>query len=218
MGKRQATILIVDDHRMVREGLRHLLDGARDVAVVGEASDGRTAIELTSKLAPDCVVMDVTMPQMNGIEATRRILAVRPSTKVLGLSMHSDRRYVVECLRAGMVGYLLKESAFEDLLRAVAMVLDGGIYLTSQVATGFIREAIAHWRDGDESAFQVLSTREREVLQLLAEGKSTKDIAFHFELSIKTIETHRKKIMDKLDLHSVAELTKYAIREGLTDL
>lgn len=212
------TILIADDHRIVREGLRQLLDAAPNLKVVGEADTGVRAVELALELSPACVVMDITMPQLSGIEATRRILAQRPATRIIALSMHAERRYIIECLRAGMQGYLLKESAFDEMRRAIDMVMDGGIYLSSQVAGGFIRDAVSRVNDDDGSVFQVLSDRERQVLQLLAEGQSTKEIAGSLGVSVKTIETHRKKIMEKVGLHSVAELTRYALREGLIEL
>lgn len=211
------TIVIADDHRIVREGLRRLLDGAPGLKVVGEADNGLDVVTRALELSPTVVIMDITMPRLSGIEAAKRILAERPGTRVIALSMHAERRYILECLRAGMQGYLLKESAFEELRRALDMVMDGGIYLSSQVATGFIRDAVDRVSEDDGSVFQVLSERERQVLQLLAEGRSTKEIASDLGVSVKTIETHRKKIMEKVDLHSVAELTRYALREGLIE-
>ena len=210
-------IVVADDHRIVREGLRHLLEKRTDFKVVAEASDGEAAVRLARELAPDLVIVDLSMPRLNGIEATRRIVAERPGARVLVLSMHSDRRFVIESLKAGAAGYLLKDSAFDELARAIEAVMARGAFLSPEITEMVVRDYVARAGVG-EAAFSVLSPREREVLQLMAEGVSTKAIASRLEVSVKTVESYRQQIMEKLDLHSVAELTKYAIREGLTEL
>ena len=212
-------ILLADDHQIVREGLRALVSAQEGMTVVGEASNGRTAVEQVRALHPDVVVMDVGMPDLNGIEATRRILAESPRCKIVGLSMHSDRRFLSEMLKAGATAYLLKDSAFEELSSAIRAVAAGQVYLSPRVADmvveGYLHGAVP---GKQPSAFAVLTSREREVLQLVAEGLATKQIASTLHLSVKTVETHRRQIMEKLDMHSVAELTKYAIREGLASI
>ncbi len=210
-------ILLADDHKIVRQGLRTLLQKEPDMEVVAEAEDGRASLKLAQELAPHVVIMDVGMPDLNGIEATRQVLAESPNIKVIALSMHSDRRFVVNMLKAGASGYLLKDSAFEELASAIRAVMTNKTYLSPGVSDVVIKDYIAGPKP-DNSAFSVLTAREREVLQLMAEGRSTKQIADRLIVSIKTIETHRQQIMSKLDMHSVAELTKYAIREGLSSL
>lgn len=211
-------ILIADDHRLFRDGLRNLLSRHEDLEVVGETTDGPSTIRAVDKLKPDLVLMDVSMPGLNGIEATRRIRAEHASVRVVMLSMHSDQRFILESLRAGAVGYLLKDCAIEELLVAIRTLMRDQIYLSRTIADSVIKDYMNLARRAPTSAFSVLSAREREVLQALAEGKSTKEMAAQLNISVKTIETHRKQIMDKLDIRSVAELTKYAIREGLTPL
>jgi DNA-binding NarL/FixJ family response regulator len=210
-------ILLVDDHRLFRDGLRPLLARERGIEVVGEAGDGLEAVALVKSLAPDIVLMDVTMPGMNGIEATRAIVAARAETKVVILTMHVDRRYATEALRAGASGYLLKEAAFSDLVQALRLVQAGKTHLSPPIAE-MVVEDYAQLARHLPAAAGPLSAREREVLQAMAAGRSTKEIAFQLGISVKTAETHRRQIMEKLDLHSVAELTKYAIREGLSSL
>ncbi len=210
-------ILLADDHRIVRQGLRTLLEKEPDMEVVAEAEEGRMAVRLARKLAPQVVIMDVGMPDLNGIEATRQVLADTPGLKVIALSMHSDRRFVVNMLKAGASGYLLKDSAFEELAAAIRVVMLNKTYLSPGVSDIVIKDYVQGPRE-DSSVFSVLTPREREVLQLMAEGKSTKQIADRLHVSIKTIETHRQQIMTKLGIHSVAELTKYAVREGLSSL
>ncbi len=209
-------IILADDHKIVRQGLRTMLEKEADIEVLGEADDGRMAVRLARELSPQVVIMDVGMPDLNGIEATRQVLAECPGVKVIGLSMHSDRRFVMNMLKAGASGYLLKDSAFEELATAIRMVLTNKIYLSTEIANVVIKDYLQG--GGDESVFSVLSPREREVLQLMAEGKSSRQIADHLNISIKTVETHRMQIMHKLQIFSVAELTKYAIREGLSSL
>lgn len=211
-------ILLADDHRIFRAGLRPLLAAEADLDVVAEAENGLRALELARELLPDIAVLDITMPGLNGLEVTRHLAQEAPSVRVIILSMHSDRRYVLEALRAGARGYLLKEGGFEELLVAVRAVADGRIHLGAAVGEQVIRDYVQLARDDEGGAFAVLSGREREVLQLLAEGLATKEIADRLVLSVKTVESHRKAVMDKLEIHSIAELTKYAIREGLTPL
>ena len=201
----------------MRAGLRALLQKHDHVEITGEAATGLQAIELVRSLQPDIVIMDVGMPEMNGIEATRKILKLMPDCRILALSMHSDRRFVMEMLDAGAGGYLLKDCAVEELEFAINALLKNQVYLSPSVANYFIKRSGSMLRS-DGVYDSILSPREREVLQLISDGRSTAEIAATLHLSIKTIETHRKHIMDKLDLRSVAELTKYAIRSGLTNL
>lgn len=210
-------VLLVDDHRMMREGLRALLAGAPDLEIVGEASDGRAALELVRTLSPDVVVMDVGMPELNGIEATRRIRTESPGVKVVALSTHRNSSYVHHMLEAGATGYVLKISAYDELLRAVRTVSLGKTYLSPEIAGGVVeRSTQPHPRGA--SAYSSLGAREREVLQLVAEGKTSAETARKMHISVKTVESHRRNIVQKLGLHGTAELTKYAIREGLTSL
>jgi len=210
-------ILIADDHRIMREGLRVLLEGQRGVTVVGEAENGRDAVRLAAELQPDLVIMDVSMDDLNGIEATRRITSSVKNVRILALSIHADRRFVLEMFRAGAAGYLLKDCAFDELIRAIRAVRQGHAYLTPKIAGivvgEFVRELVSEPPQAAE-----LTAREREVLQLMAEGKNTKEIADRLGVSVKTVETFRRQLMSKLELNSVAELTKFAIREGLTSL
>jgi len=210
-------VIIADDHNIVREGLRSLLNTG-DIEVIAEASDGRAAVDLTRDLAPDVVIMDIAMPQLNGIDAIKRIKANNPDVRVVVLSMHSDRRFVFEAFKAGASGYLLKECALDELIRAIGIVMQDQIYVGPRIATGVIEEYLNH--PGEELPSQVtnLTSREREVLQLLVEGMTAKSIATSLNVSTKTVETHRTRVMDKLNIHSIAELTKYAVREGITSL
>lgn len=210
-------ILIADDHKIFREGLRTLLRARDDIEVVGEADNGRTVVSLAGQLEPDIVIMDVAMPDLNGIEATRQITTTRADAKVLALSMHSDSRFVTRMLQAGAHGYLLKDCAFEELTLAIDTIVTEGVYLSPGVTGVVVRDYMQHLSSAESSA-TLLSSREREVLQLVAEGLTTKDIASKLHISIKTVESHRRQIMDKLEIRSVAELTKYAVREGLTSL
>ena len=211
-------VLIADDHKIVREGLKALIDKQESMQVVAEADNGLEAVRLARKLQPDVVIMDLGMPQMNGIEATREVTAHDPEIKVIALSMHSDKRFVLQMIKAGASGYLLKDSAFEELITAIKTVVANQSYLSPKITDVVIKDYLQTLSKGDVSAFSVLTAREREVLQLLAEGRSTKEIAASLSVSVKTVETHRTQIMDKLNIRSVAELTKYAIREGLTSL
>jgi DNA-binding NarL/FixJ family response regulator len=219
-------ILLCDDHRLMRDGLKAILEKA-GLSVVGEAENGRESIDLALELRPDVVVMDISMPELNGMDATRLLIERWPSVKVIGLSMNSDRRYVLAMFAAGAVGYLLKNSASEELIQAVQAVASGLKYVSPAVAGPFIDDYLA--QSGSDplapsrltpvaGGSRVLSPREREVLQLLAEGKSSKDIATRLAIAATTVESHRRQIMDKLAIRSIAELTKYAVREGLTSL
>lgn len=211
-------ILLVDDHQITRQGLRSLLEKESDMEVVSEAEEGRTAVRMAGKLLPDIVVMDVSMPDLNGMEAARQITSQHPEVKVIALSMHSDALFVTEMLKNGASGYLLKDCAFEELAGAIRIVADGKTYLSPSISGVVVDDYLHRFSRAGASGEQILSSREREVLQLLAEGKSTKRIALELHISVKTVETHRRQIMEKLDIHSVAELTKYAIRQGFTSL
>ncbi len=211
-------IVLADDHKLFRMGLRQLIEKHPDVKIVGEAATGIEVISVAKEQSPDIILMDISMPELNGIEATRRILGEQPDVRVIIVSMHSDRRYVVETLRAGAKGYLLKDSSPDEIFRAIQKVMRNQFYLSAQINEQVILDFVQQNKSENSSAFEVLSAREREVLQLLAEGKSTKQIADLLNLSAKTVETHRMHIMDKLDLHTLPELTRYALREGLTSL
>jgi DNA-binding NarL/FixJ family response regulator len=211
-------ILLADDHKIMIEGLRALLEKQPDMEVIADAEDGQTAVQVAQKLKPDVAIIDITLPALNGIEVTRIISALVPGIKVIGFSMHSNRRYVIEILKAGALGYVLKECAFEELVQAIRAVLANRTYLSPKIADIVIKEYVGLSPKTEFSVYSILTSRERQVLQLLAEGKTTKKTASRLYVSIKTVETHRQRIMDKLNLHTVAELTKYAIREGLTSL
>lgn len=210
-------IILVDDHKILRQGLRTMLEKIPDMEVVAEAEDGRTVVRQAQELAPQVIIMDVGLPDLNGIEATRQVLMVSPQTKVIGLSMHSDKRFVLNMIKAGASGYLLKDSAFEELATAIHTVMANKSYLSQEVAHIVVKDYL-EGPTNKPSAFSILTLREREVLQLIAEGKSSRQIAETLCLSIKTVETHRQQIMHKLDLHSVADLVRYSIREGLSSL
>jgi len=214
----KTSILLADDHQLLREGLAGLLDKEPDMDVVGQASDGLEALTLTHDLNPNVVIMDLTMAGMNGIEATRQITAAAPSVKVLCLSVHGEQAFVSAVLEAGASGYLLKNCVFQELVKAIHTVMANRIYLGPNV-TGVVVKAYKGRRtEPGPSSLSQLTTRERQILQLLAEGHSAREIAERLHLSIKTVGTHREHLMAKLDLHSVADLTKYAIREGVTSL
>jgi two-component system, NarL family, response regulator NreC len=209
-------VLLVDDHQMVREGLRAILERDEGCTVVGEAASGREAVQLARTLKPDVVVMDVAMSDLNGIEATRQILAETPGARIVALSSHSDQRYVKAILGAGACGYVLKANAYDELRRAVEAAARGNKYLCADVTDHVIESALGHGVSG--SAYEVLGSREVEVLQLLAEGLTSSEIAARMRIATSTVETHRRNIMRKLNLHSIAELTKYAVREGVSSL
>ena len=208
-------ILLADDHNLIREGLRALISEEPNMTVIAEAEDGRTAVQLTAKLSPDVVIMDISMPGLNGIEATRQILSKSPAPKVIALSMHMERRMILEMLNAGASGYLLKDCAFGEVIRAIETVISNCTYLSPRIADIIVKDYVHRIPRNDLSSLTLLSPREREVLQLLAEGRRTRDIAVTLHVSAKTVDTYRLQIMEKLDIHSIAELTKYAIREGV---
>ena len=210
-------IVLADDHRILREGLRSLIEKQPGMVVCGAAEDGRAVVRLAQEKLPDLVIMDIAMPYLNGIEATRQIVEKNEKIKIIALSMHSDRRFVLEILKAGASGYVLKDCAFEEMTNAINTVMGGKIYLSPHIAESVIKDYVA-LSSSAESIFTVLTRREREVLQLLTEGKKTREIAHSLNISIKTVETYRQQIMDKLNIYNIAELTKYAIREGLTSL
>jgi DNA-binding NarL/FixJ family response regulator len=208
-------IILADDHTILRQGLSRAFEQESDIKVIGEASDGHSAVDLVRELSPDVVVMDIGMPDLNGIEATRKIVKDQPQVKVVGLSMHSSDKYVREMFKAGAAGFLLKNCPFEELAEAVRTVAGGKTYVTSSIGDMIVKE-YAGKPDKEKSVFTILSQREREVLQLLAEGKTTKQIARRLHISPKTVEAHRLRIMERLNIDNVAQLTKYAIQEGLT--
>jgi len=207
-------LLLCDDHRMMRDGLRAILE-KEGLEVVGEASNGHDVIELARRLRPDIVVMDISMPDLNGIDATRALVGELRGIKVIGLSMNADQRYVMAMFKAGAAGYLLKNGASDELIRAVRAVAADLTYVSPSIAAAVVDRAVAPPLV-TATARKALSPREREVLQLLAEGNASKEIASRLNLSVATVESHRRQIVEKLDIHSIAQLTKYAIREGLT--
>ncbi len=211
-------ILVADDHAVIRQGLCALLEKEPDIEVLGGVENGRKALELVRELAPDIVIMDISMPNLNGIDATSKIREDWPNTKIIALSMHSRRRFVTEMLKAGVSGYILKECLFDELMEAIRTVLNGGIYLSPKITGLVVDDYVKRLSTKFQPNAPLLTEREREVLQLLAEGKSTKQIALMLHVSAKTIESNRRNIMEKLGIHSVAELTKFAVREGLTSL
>ncbi len=210
-------ILIADNHTLFLQGLRSLVEQQPDFEVVGEASDGREALQRVRELRPDVVLMDVVMPGLNGFEATRMIRDEVPATRVLGLSMHVDKRYVLGMLEAGAAGYVPKDASFEEVARAIRAVAAGQGYLSPSIA-GLVVEGYATRTATRAPSTPALSSREREVLQLLAEGSTPRDIARHLHISVKTVETHRRNLLAKLELETVADLVRYAIREGIASL
>ena len=213
MQPKKIRILLADDHSVVRQGFRLILESRGDLEVVGEAANGGTAVALAEQLQPDIVVMDVSMPELNGIEATRRIAGVAPRARVLALSMHKDSVYVREILRAGAKGYLLKDAVDNDLLTAIRAVARGEAYLSPAVSEAVLSD----YRKHVSNPVDLLTSREREVLQLIAEGKTNKDIANGLNLSVYTVEAHRGRVMEKLNLHNTGELVRFAFRYGLFD-
>jgi two-component system response regulator NreC len=209
-------VLLADDHKIIRDGLKTLIEKEAGMEVIAEAENGRKTVRLAQKLHPNVVIMDVTMPDMNGIDATRKIMEETPGVRIIGLSMHSHRRYVLGMLEAGACGYLLKDCAFEELAAAIRNVAGGNTYLSPRIAEVVVQGYLVNKapRSFQTSRF-VITPREREVLQFLAEGRTVKEIASHLNMGIKTVETHRRNMMIKLNMRSIAELTKYAIREGL---
>ncbi len=212
-------VMLVDDHKMVSEVLSALLEREPDMEVVAIAENGREAVSKAKEVKPDIIVMDISMPELNGLEACRRIMAKTPGSRIIVLSMHTEREYVVEALKAGAKGYIQKMSAFKTLVGAIRSVQENNGFLDPIITGIVLKDYIVHLnKPGAHNEQSTLSSREREVLQLLAEGKSTKEIAFILNISAKTIETHRRQIMQKLKLTNVADLTRYAIREGIASL
>jgi len=211
-------LLLVDDHKIMRHGIRSLLEKEAGMEVLEETNNGRTAIELARILSPDVIIMDIAMHDLNGVEATRQITTELPEVKVIMLSMHSDRQMVTDALQAGASGYLLKDCEFEELVRAIETVVSNRTYLSPEIADILVENFVRKSSPSESSASSILTPREREVLQLLAEGKSTKEIATSLCLSTKTVETHRRQMMEKLNIYTVAHLIKFAIRKGLTTL
>jgi RNA polymerase sigma factor (sigma-70 family) len=211
-------ILLADDHQNIRENLRSLLAVQNDFEIVGEAAHGDSVIELARRLCPDVAVMDTSMAGLDGVDATRQIVGLGRGIRVIALSMHSDRLFIGQVLRAGASGYILEDCAADEITVAIRSVLDGCVYLSPEITRVVVDDYVRQIREDVVEASDKLSGREREVLRLMAEGLSTKRIALDLHISPKTVETHRKRIMEKLDIHSVAELTKFAVREGLTTL
>ncbi len=208
-------ILLVDNHALVRAGIRALLEQIPNVLVVGEAGDGREALKLVEQCRPHLVLMDITMPVMNGLEATVRIVKDFPGVRVVMLSVHTDEEYVLQALRAGAAGYLLKDAGRAELEIAVAAVARGETYLSPAVSRHVVGDYVRRTGSGLEGRLETLTPRQREILQLIAEGKSTKEIASILDVSVKTVETHRAQLMERLDIHDVAGLVRYAIRTGV---
>jgi two-component system, NarL family, response regulator NreC len=212
----QIRILLADDHTIIRSGLRLMLEQQPDFKVVAEAADGREAVELVSKEHPEVAVLDIGMPQLNGIEATQQIVSREPRTNVVILSMHSDEGYVLRALKAGARAYILKNSADADLIRAVRSVSEGKSFFSPVISKMLLEDYIRQIRDKEvEDSYDLLTPREREILQLLAEGKANKEVAKILKLSLYTVETHRGNILEKLNLHGVPELILYAVRKGI---
>ena len=211
-------ILIADDHTIVREGLRSLLEKEPDLVVVAEAGSGAAALQLAREHHPDVILMDINMPDMNGIDATRTVRAEQSDIRILALSMETDRRFVVEVLKAGATGYLLKDCAFAELATAIRTVARDETYLPPKIIELVIKDYLQRVPDSVANDYGRLTTRERELLQLISAGKNSKEIAFALQVSVKTVENQRHSIMKKLNLYSIAELTKYAVREGLSSL
>ena len=212
-GMKRTRILLADDHAVVRQGFKMLLGAQPDMEIVGEASNGREAVETAEALRPDIVVMDVAMPELNGIEATRRLASSTPHARVIALSMHKDSVYVREILRAGARGYLLKDSGAEDLVSAIRAVARGESYLSPAVSNAVLDD----YRRHVSNPIDLLTSREREVLQMLAEGKTNKEIAGVLNLSVYTVDAHRGRIMEKLNLHSINDLVRFAVRNGVIE-
>jgi DNA-binding NarL/FixJ family response regulator len=216
--KKKITVVLADDHMIIRDGLRALLERQPDMEVVAEADNGRTALKHVKELSPDIVIMDIGMRELNGIDATRQIVKKSPGVKILALSMYSDKRFIKGMLKAGASGYMLKDSAFKELIDAIRVIIDDKTYISPSIASIVMDDYLDNSPEKDGSMRALLTSRELEVLQLLAEGKSTKQIALSLDLSIKTIESHRNKVMQKINVSNIADLTKYAIREGIISL
>jgi two-component system, NarL family, response regulator NreC len=209
-------IILADDHAMLRHGLSKSFQNEKDMEVIAQAKDGRTTVELAKELSPNVVIMDIGMPDLNGIEATRQIVKECPKVKVIALSMHSSKNFIIEMFKAGASGYLLKDCEFDELINAIRLVMNDKTYISPAISDVVVDNYMRQPANSKESVFSILSQREREVLQLLTEGKATKQIAKRLHISAKTVEVHRLNLMSKLKIDSIAQLTKYAIQEGLT--
>ncbi|OHB49424.1 MAG: DNA-binding response regulator [Planctomycetes bacterium GWF2_41_51] len=209
-------IVLVDDHKVLRHGLSQALKGEEDMEIVGQAENGYEAVKLAHELVPDVMMMDIAMPELNGIEATRQILKAHPQIKIITLSMHSNKKFIHEMFKSGARGYLLKDCEYSELINAIRVVMQNKIYISPSITGVVIENYMMQGTEEKQNAFAILSDREREVLQLIAEGKTTKQVARMLHVSPKTVEGHRTRIMHKLEIDSIANLTKYAIREGLT--
>ena len=216
--KKKIRVLVADDHQIMRQGLKHLLETQKDMEVVGEAEDGSITLQLARELHPDVIVMDVKMPGVSGIDASRQVHSEFPDIKILGLSMYGDLRFVTNMLQSGASGYLLKDCAFEELAQAIRLAMTNKPYFSPEVADIIVKDYVSHTTGPESPSSSGLTSREMEVLHLLAEGKRNKEIADFLRIGVKTVDTHRLQIMRKLGFKSVVELTKYAIREGLTTL
>lgn len=217
-GDTKIKIVIADDHAIVRQGIVNYLELKHDIQVVGQACDGLSAVKLAGELKPEIVIMDISLPNMNGIDASREITDSLPHTKIIALSMHASKEYVTEMFRAGANAYLLKESGFEELYNAIQTVINGKSYLSPSLVDLVVDNFIKPSPSEEASVFNKLSKRQREVLQLLAEGKTTKQVALNLKISPKTVEAHRLNLMEKLKIDNIAQLTKYAVQQGLTTL
>jgi len=211
-------ILLADDHQIMREGLKALLEKHSSMEVIAEAENGIQTLEIARREKPDVIIMDIAMPDINGIEATRQLKSEMKDIKIVALSMHSDRRFVTETLKAGASAYVLKQSAFEALEKAIKTVMVNRTFLSADILETVVGDYVSQLTKSEYEAYRQLSNRERQVLQLIAEGNSTKEIAYKLHVSVKTIESHRQNIMTKLSIHNLAGLTKFAVREGLTSL
>ncbi len=209
-------IVLADDHAIVRQGLSRAIEQEDDMEVVGQASNGRDTIDVVRQLSPDVLITDISMPDLNGVEATRQVLRESPDVRVIALSMHSSRQFVMEMFKAGAMGYLLKDCDYDELIKAIHAVAGDRTYISPSIGDVIVDDLIQGKSGETPSAFSVLTPREREVLQLMAEGNTTRQIALRLYISPKTVEAHRLRVMNKLDIDNVAQLTKYAIQEGLT--
>ncbi len=209
-------IILADDHAVLRHGLSKAFQNEPDFEVIAQAKDGRTTVELVKELKPDVVIMDISMPDLNGIEATRQIVTEIPNTKVVALSMHSSKNFIIEMFKAGASGYLLKDCEFDELVNAIKVVTSNRTYISPSISDVVVESYVRNFPEKKDTAFSVLTKREREILQLLTEGQTTKQIAKNLHISTKTVEVHRLNVMNKLKIDSIAQLTKYAIQEGLT--
>ena len=209
-------IILADDHAMLRHGLSKLLQNEKDMEVIAQAKDGRTTVELAKELSPNIIIMDIGMPDLNGIEATRQIVKENPKVKIIALSMHSSKNFIIEMFKAGAAGYLLKDCEFDELVNAIRLVMNNKTYISPAISDVVVDNYMRRPANTKDSAFSILSQREREVLQLLTEGNATKQIGKRLHISAKTVEVHRLNLMNKLKIDNIAQLTKYAVQEGLT--